>query len=166
AAIIFDALSFLASAFLLGGMERDEPVEASTDQDPTLISDLKIGLGASLFHPLVGPEFLVEANSAIWNGFFLALYTIYSLDTLGLSAGTLGLVISAGGIGALFGAVLAGRMSSRMGLGPAMIACLAGTRLAAFFIPLAQGPLWFAVGCLLVHQLLGDALVMSYYVLA
>jgi MFS family permease len=165
-AIIFDALSFLASAFLLGGIERDEHIEASTGQRPTLISDLKIGLGASLFHPLVGPEFLVEANSAIWNGFFLALYTIYSLDTLGLSAGTLGLVISAGGIGALFGAILAGRLSSRMGLGPAMIACMAGTRLAAFFIPLAQGPPWLAVTCLLVHQLLGDALVMSYYVLA
>ena len=165
-AIIFDALSFLASAFLLGGMERDEPVEASTGQQPTLISDLKIGLGASLFHPLVGPEFLVEANSAIWNGFFLALYTIYSLDTLGLSPGTLGLVISAGGIGALFGAMLAGQMSSRLGLGPAMIVCMAGTRLAAFLIPLAQGPLWLAVTSLLVHQLLGDALVMSYYVLA
>ena len=83
-----------------------------------------------------------------------------------MSPGTLGLVISAGGIGALFGAMLAGRMSSRLGLGPAMIVCMAGTRLAAFLIPLAQGPLWFAVTCLLVHQLLGDALVMSYYVLA
>jgi predicted MFS family arabinose efflux permease len=131
-----------------------------------MISDVKIGLGASLFHPLVGPEFLVEANSAIWNGFFLALYTIYSLDTLGMSPGTLGLVISAGGVGALFGAMLAGRMSRRLGLGPAMILCMAGTRAAVFFIPLAQGPLWFAVTCLLIHQLLGDALLMSYYVLA
>lgn len=166
AAIVFDALSFLASAVLLGGIDREESAEASPGQQPTLISDLKVGLGASLFHPLVGPEFLVEANSAIWNGFFLALYTIYSLDTLRMGPGTLGLVISAGGIGALFGAVLAGRISSRLGLGPAMILCMAGTRLAAFLIPLAQGPLWFALTCLLIHQLLGDALVMSYYVLA
>jgi predicted MFS family arabinose efflux permease len=83
-----------------------------------------------------------------------------------MSPGSLGLVISAGGIGALFGAMLAGRVSSRLGLGPAMILCMTGTRLAAFLIPLAQEPLWFAITCLLVHQLMGDALVMSYYVLA
>jgi MFS family permease len=165
-AIIFDALSFLASAFLLSAMRREEAPLSIESQPPTLMHDLRVGLEASLFHPLVRPELLVEASSAICNGFFAALYTIYALKTLQMSPGALGLVISAGGIGALFGAVLAGRMSKRVGLGPAMIVCMAGTRAAALLIPLARGPHWFAISCLLGHQLLGDALLMGYYVLA
>jgi MFS family permease len=165
-AILFDALSFLASAFLLSAIPREEVPTATESHRPTLIHDLRVGLGASLFHPLVRPVLLVEASAAICNGFFAALYTIYALETLQLSPGTLGLVISAGGIGALFGAVVAGRMSSRVGLGLAMIVCMAGSRVAALLIPLARGPQWLAVSCLLAHQLLGDALLMGYYVLA
>jgi predicted MFS family arabinose efflux permease len=165
AAIFFDALSFLASAFFLARIHHvEEP--ADEGHRPTLVHDLRVGLGASLFHPLVRPEFLVEANSAIWGGFFAALYTLYALETLRLGPGALGLVISAGGVGALFGATLAGRVSRFMGLGPALIICMTGSRLAAFLIPLARGPEWLAVACLLGHQLVGDALLVGYYVLA
>jgi MFS family permease len=165
-AIIFDALSFLASAFLLGDIKRQEVVTATSSHPPTLIQDLRIGLGASVFHPLVRPEFLVEASAAIWNGFFAALYTIYALNTLHMSPATLGLVIGMGGVGALFGAMLASRLSSRIGLGLAMIVCMAGSRAAMLLVPLAHGPQWLAVSCLLGQQLVGDALLMGYYVLA
>ena len=165
AAIVFDALSFLASAFFLARIEHAE-APADEGHRPTLLHDLRVGLGASVFHPLVRPEFLVEANSAIWNGFFAALYTIYALETLHLGPGALGLVISAGGIGALFGATLAGRVSRFMGLGPALIALMTGTRIAAFLIPLARGPEWLVLSCLLGHQLVGDGLLVAYYVLA
>jgi predicted MFS family arabinose efflux permease len=165
AAIVLDALSFLASAFFLARIRHaEEP--ADEGHRPTLLHDLRVGLGASLFHPLVRPELLVEANSAVWNGFFAALYTLYALETLHLGPGALGLVISAGGVGALFGATLAGRVSRSMGLGPALILCMTGSRLAAFLIPLARGPEWLAVSCLLGHQLVGDALLVGYYVLA
>jgi MFS family permease len=166
AAIVLDALSFLASAFLIGRIGREEVVAADASHRPTLMHDLRIGLGASVLHPLVRPEFLVEASGAIWNGFFAALYTIYALETLELGPGTLGLVIGMGGIGALFGAILAGRMSSRLGLGPAMIVCMAGSRAAVLLVPLAQGPPWLAVSCLLGQQLVGDALWVGYDVLA
>ena len=165
-AIILDALSFLVSGFVLGMIGRKEELAGPTDQEPTLVRDLRIGLGASLFHPLIQPVFLAEANSAIWGGFFMALYTIYALNTLSMSPGTLGLVISAGGIGALFGAALAGQTSHRLGLGRAMIACMTGSRIAAFLIPLAQGPAWLAIACLLGQQLIGDALLVGYSVLA
>jgi MFS family permease len=165
AAIVFDALSFLASAFFLARIGHAE-APADEGHRPTLLHDLRVGLGASVLHPLVRPEFLVEANSAIWNGFFAALYTLYALETLHLGPGALGLVISAGGIGALFGATLAGRVSRAMGLGPALITCMMGTRIAAFLIPLARGPEWLALSCLLGHQLVGDGLLVAYYVLA
>jgi predicted MFS family arabinose efflux permease len=167
-AIVFDALSFLISAVLLGAIRRPEVPAASDNggNGPTLIHDLRVGLRACVLHPLVRPVFLVEAVSALLNGVFATLYTVFALKTLGLSAATLGLVISAGGIGALFGALLAARFSRRLGLGKALILCMAGSRLAGLLIPLARGPQWLAVSCLVGHQLFGDALLIGYYVLA
>jgi predicted MFS family arabinose efflux permease len=153
-AIAFDALSFLISAVLLGAIRRAEvPATSDTGGDgPTLIHDLRVGLRACVLHPLVRPVFLVEAVSAFLNGVFAALYTVFALQTLGLSAATLGLVISVGGIGALSGAILAARMSRRLGLGRALILCMAGSRLAGLLIPLARGPEWLAVSCLVGPQ--------------
>jgi MFS family permease len=165
-AIIFDALSFLASALFISAVRREEVIPAAEAHPGTLLHDVRVGLGASLFHPLVRPLLLVEAISAVCNGFFSALYTIYALNTLHFSPGTLGLVISAGGVGALFGAILAARMSRFAGLGRAMILCMAGYRAASLLIPLARDPKWLSISCLLGQQLFGDALIMSYTVLA
>ena len=167
-AIAFDALSFLVSALLLGTIRSDEqPPAADTDADrPTLIHDLRVGLRACILHPLVRPVFLVEAVSAFLNGIFAALYTVYALKTLDLTPASLGLIISVGGIGALFGALLAARCSRRFGMGGAMIVCMAGSRLAGLLIPMARGPQWLAVSCLVGHQLVGDGMLIGYYVLA
>jgi Transmembrane secretion effector len=167
-AIAFDAISFLVSALLLGAIRRVE-VPAAADIDghrPNLIHDLRVGLRACVLHPSVRPVFLVEAVSAFLNGTFATLYTVYALKTLDLTPATLGLVISVGGIGALFGALLAARCSRLLGLGRALIVCMAGSRLAALLIPMARGPNWLAVSCLVGHQLVGDAMIMAYYVLA
>src|SRR5262249_22428536 len=167
-AIVFDSLSFLASALLLGAIRREESSapEGLVGDPPSLMRDVRVGLRASVGHPIVGPEFLVEALSSITGGFFLSLYTLYALKALQLSAGALGVIISVGGLGALMGTALAGRMSRRLGLGPALIVCLGGSRLAGLLIPLARGPEWLAVTCLVGHQLLGDVLLVSYFVLA
>ncbi len=40
------------------------------------------------------------------------------------------------------------------------------SRLAGLLIPMARGPEWLAVSCLIGHQLVGDAMLIGYYVLA
>ena len=167
-AIAFDSLSFLLSALMLAAIRRAEVPAASLrdGEKPTLIGDLRVGLVACLLHPLVRPVFVVEAVSAFLNGMLTTLYAVFVLKTLGLSAATFGLIISVGGVGALFGALLAGRLSRRLGLGRALIVCMTGCRVAGLLIPLARGPNWFAVSCLVGHQLLGDCLLIGYYVMA
>jgi predicted MFS family arabinose efflux permease len=167
-AIAFDAISFLISAVLLGAIHSPEVPAASDtgDDGPTLIHDLRVGLRACVLHPLVRPVFLVEALSAFLNGVFATLYTVFALKTLGLTAATLGLVISVGGIGALFGALLAARFSAWLGMGRALIVCMTVSRVAGLLIPMARGPEWLAVSCLVSHQLVGDAMLIGYYVLA
>jgi MFS family permease len=167
-AILLDAFSFLASALLLVTIGRGgSPAPGAIDGDrPTMLRDLRIGFQATCRHPLVRALFLVEAVSALTGGFLMSLYTIYALKTLHLSPATLGLVIGVGGIGALAGTLFADRVSRRLGLGSALIVCLAGSRLANLLIPMARGPQWLGVSCLVGQQLLGDALFMCYYVLA
>src|SRR5215831_17965323 len=60
-AIVLDSLSFLASALLLRSIRREEsPAPNAIDGErPSLLHDIRIGLRASVGHPLVGPEFLV-----------------------------------------------------------------------------------------------------------
>jgi len=44
---------------------------------------------------------LASGTSQLFGNFFASLYTLYALDTLGLSPLLLGIVISAGGVGSL-----------------------------------------------------------------
>jgi MFS family permease len=165
-AIAFDSLSFLVSAGLLGAIRRPEGAAQVKPARPDVVHDLRLGLQASFGHVLVRPEFLVEAASSLTNGFFLALYSIYALNTLRLTPATLGLVISVGGFGALTGSLLSGRLAGRIGFGRAMILCLTLGRAAGLLIPLARGPEWLAVSCLVGQQLVGDAFLVAHNVLA
>ncbi len=54
------------------------------------------------------PIIFVEGNVAFFDGFFFALYLIFTIDTLSLSLGVVGVLIVMGGIGALMGALIAG----------------------------------------------------------
>src|SRR5438034_10719537 len=70
----------------------------------------------------------------------------------------MGLLIAAGGVGSLAGAVLAGPVVQRCGLGPAMVAAAAVSAAAGFTAPLAGGrPLAIAVSLLLGGQFFNDA---------
>ena len=86
------------------------------------------------------------------------LYTIYLVDDLHLSPVLLGIVISAGGVGALAGSVLASRVIGRFGLGPALIGSAIGASLIGVLTPLAGGPLLLATLMVFLPQLLGDGL--------
>jgi len=58
-----------------------------------------------------------SVSEHFFGSFYAALYGLYLLEVLGLTPLLLGIVISAGGVGALFGATLAGRVVRRIGIG-------------------------------------------------
>ena len=94
----------------------------------------------------------------------MTLYMLYGLRELGLSAATLGLIIGVGGVGAFVGA-FAGRRAERvLRLGPAMLLTLGLGQLMAICIPLAADTESGRIPLLILHQLLGDGLLIAYYV--
>ena len=68
-----------------------------------------------------------------------------------------------GGAGSFLGAVFAGRISRRLGLGTAMLVGMVGFTIGNAFIPLApSGALVVGAACLIVQQLVGDSAATVY----
>lgn len=161
-ALIVDALSYVWSALLLSRIRAPEAPPPPADARATVFDDVRTGFRACLSHPLIGRALVADAVLYFFGGFFLALYMILALGTLGLPPAAAGLVISVGGVGALAGAVIAAPLARLAGAGPAMVLSLGVGQAANLLIPLAPSAGRLAVPLLIVQQLVGDALLAAY----
>lgn len=167
-AVAIDAVSYIWSAFMLGRIRTPEPppqpapsAESSTWQSSR---DMRVGMRAVFGHRLVRPIVLALMVSAVSSGFFVALYTLFLLRTLGLSESTFGVIVAMGGIGSLGGALISRPLARAIGVGPTIIACSALSMTAALLIPLAHGPhtLLYLAG----HQVLSDGFQVAFIIQA
>ncbi len=162
-AVVIDAVSYLWSAWMLG---RIRAVELPPGPDLAALSmstsmwqttkDLKIGMRAVFGNALVRP---VVVAMIIWTasyGFFIALYTMFCLRTLGLSQGTFGVIIAMGGVGSILGAGAARALARRFGVGPTIVIASVFVSLSGLCIPLASGSRAVVISLLVAQQLIGD----------
>src|SRR6202012_1249630 len=110
-AVVVDALSFLGSAFQLGTIRPAEPPPADGEDG------LTAGLRFIARTPIVRASLTGVAVVNFFNLMFEALFMLYAVRFLGVRPGVLGLVIGAGAVGGLLGAVLSKRLTSRLGAG-------------------------------------------------
>ena len=118
-AVALDSLSFLVAAFGLSAIRKpDPPPPPAHEREPVLV-EIREGLMTILGEPRLR---LIMACGATYNffanGMLSALFVIYLVRTIDLSPAQIGLVLAAGGPGALLGAVLAGRVPRWIGIGP------------------------------------------------
>jgi MFS family permease len=173
-AILLDALTFLWSALWLWRIRhaasepRPAPDGAATQGAAwaELRADLEVGWRAVWRPRPLRAAFLALAIYYVSSGFFLTLYMLLTLRVMGLSASTVGIVISVGGVGGLLGAAIAPRLVRAISFGPAILASLAlgevGLLLLLCAAAGAKPTLMFLVG----HQLLGDAGGVAFMILA
>lgn len=136
-ALTVDAISFLVSAFFLRRIRQTELDVIRHGERQTLWREIGQGLRFVFGHPILRP---LSISAGLFNFFGVAigtLYVLYATDDLGIGAGTLGLILSIGAPGALVGAVLAPRVTARVGVGPAMIGGMVISGLASLLIPAA-----------------------------
>lgn len=162
-AILFDALSYLWSALLLGSIKRAEPPLVTGDAPPDLWRETVDGLRFVFGHPTLRPLTLCIATMTFFLTFFAPLYVLYAVRDLGIQPGVLGFVVALGGISALIGARFAERAGARFNPRQLLMATLIGYGLIACLIPLAEGPLWLKLALLGIPQLLGDGLWVVFY---
>jgi predicted MFS family arabinose efflux permease len=169
-AVALDAASYVWSAFMLRRIRAVEPAPAPSAssaivmKDARSMRDLKTGMRAIFGHPHVRPIVIALLVWSICGGFFTSLYALFCLRTLGLSPELFGAIVAIGGLGSLAGAFMSKHLVARFGLGPTMIASAVISVVSGLLIPLAQGPDWFALLCLGLHQLINDAFSVIFMI--
>ena len=149
-ALAVDAVSFIVSALFLTRVKADEPL---VEPDPAGIRErFAAGLRFATRDPIIRPALLAAATINFFNFAFSALFVLYATRYLGVTPGTLGLALGVGAIGGLIGAVIAGPIGQRIGVGPATaLGCILFPA-PLILIPLVSGPPEVIFGALLVSE--------------
>ena len=161
-ALLADALSFLGSAFFISRIAVEEPPLASGVDGEPLRRRLAEGFRFLLGQPILRAGIGCTSTINFFNLAFNAIVVLYMSRELGLSAGVIGAVLSAGAVGALVGAVLAPRVERRIGIGPAIVAGAVLFPAPLLLFPLARGPEWAVVTLLVVGELFAAFGVMIF----
>jgi MFS family permease len=146
-ALVVDALSFLASGAFLGRIHPEEPPPDSHGGGVTF------GLRWIAGSAVIRASLLATATINFFNFAFAALFVLYATRTLGVSPGTLGLVLGAGAVGGLVGSVAAGPIARRIGVGPTLVVGCVLFPAPFLLVPLAGGSQEVVLLCLFLAEL-------------
>lgn len=159
-AILFDALSFLASAFAVGLIRAPEsPVIAAAQ--PNMRVEIAVGLRAVWDHPLLRASGLVTLIESLAGGIYGAVIVLYMSRGLGFDPGVLGMIWAVGGVTSLVGAALVQRANRRLGIGRVMFFGLFVQIFTSGAILLASGPTLLSA-LIMVFQQFGDGFYVAY----
>jgi predicted MFS family arabinose efflux permease len=152
-ALIVDAGSFLASAWLLRGVQEATPARMASPASYRWWPEQREGWRSLLSHPVLRALMAVEALRTVGFGLIGTSYMLFVSRDLGLATGVQGVLFALGAVGALLGAAIAPRFQPAQalawGLGLATLGSLC--------LPLAQGAGWLAMALIATQQIMGDA---------
>ena len=123
-AVLVDALSFVASALFLFRIRTPEAKPEVVEVDgrkPSMRSELREGLRFVAGNANLRAQAGCTATSNLFSSLAFAVFLVYAVRELGLSAAVIGLVFSLGSAGSLLAAFTARRISARFGIGPTSI---------------------------------------------
>lgn len=147
-AVLVDAISFFASAVFLLRIKAEEraPTRAEREAGPGMKAEVKEGL-----RWVLGNRYLrwIAASTATFNFFgniIFAVYLVFAVRELGLRPGVIGVIFAVSNIGYLLGALLANRLSRRIGVGPTIVVgALGSTSLLLLAIAPKSHPVPFLI---------------------
>jgi MFS family permease len=157
-ALLADAASFVGSALFLGRIRSPEP--PLEESEGGMRAQVWEGIRFIAKSRILAPGLASAATLNFFNFAFAALFILYATRELGVKAGTLGVVLGAGAVGGLLGAVVAGRIGRRIGLGPAFVLGMILFPAAFLLIPFADGPRPLVLTMLFCAEFLGGLGVM------
>ncbi|WP_327365180.1 MFS transporter [Streptomyces sp. NBC_01217] len=162
--VVVDALTFLASAVLVGRVSIDEPPAASDNTAaPSLMQRAREGLSFVVRHPILRAGLGCAATVNFFT--FVAgsgLIVLFASRSLELSAGVIGIAFGIGATGSLLGAVLAPKVSRRFGVGRSIVVGAVLFPAPIAIAATADGPLWLRAGALAAAEFLSGFGVMLF----
>jgi MFS family permease len=134
--------------------DRRQPTTSTRGQ---LWPELREGLSYVLRHAYLRPLTVVTGAWNLFASVGFAIVLVYAVRTLGLSPEVVGLLITSGSIGSILGALTAGRIVARFGLGPTLAWPGLAASASFVFIPLAprENPEPLLVAGLLIGSFFG-----------
>jgi predicted MFS family arabinose efflux permease len=155
-AILVDAASFLASAACILTIRAPEPAPVRhVAGGRSLWPELREGLIAVFGNPLLRSIAGCTATANLFSNGLMAVFVLYVTRELGIGPALLGIIFAAAGPGALLGALLAGKVATRFGLGATIIGASFLGGLANLIVPLASGPDFVTAGMLVGAMFIG-----------
>ena len=148
-ALVADSASFVYSALALSRIKPAEPPTEVAERGH-LVAGLRYVFGSPTMRSALG----ATATINFFNFLFFALFVLYATRYLHVKPGLLGVVLGAGAVGSLIGAVLTGRIIRRVGVGPAFLIGCVVFPAPLLLVPLAGGdqPRWVVLGCLFLAE--------------
>lgn len=141
-AIVFDAITFFASALMLRRLRlpRDVVLPAS---GRSIAAEIHEGLLLVWRNRTLWSLAMVAGAWQVLHHMQVAVLILFATRELGLTAGGIGLVYMAGGVGCVIASSLAQRLSARLGIGTVIVLGLGLTAVAWQMFGLVRGgPLW------------------------
>lgn len=150
-AVVVDAVSYVVSFVCLVFIRQpsEEPARRADGTRPSLIDDIREGLRFVWHEHRIRAVAFCTATANLFGGMATAVVLLFMTRVLGYSGGEIGLIFAVGGIGALIGALIAPRMTARLGVGPAILVSIGFAGLGPVLVAAATGavaPVLLAVG--------------------
>lgn len=136
-AIFVDSISFLVSAVLIRRVRVDEP--EPEPKEGRLVRHAVDGMQYLWRHPYLAASLRCCTCLNFFSFVVTALLVLFASRHLGLSAAVIGLAFGLGAVGGLIGAMLAGRVSRRLGVGPTILLGAVLFSAPVALLPLASG---------------------------
>ncbi|MBV9596560.1 MAG: MFS transporter [Chloroflexi bacterium] len=150
-ALLADAVSFVVSAVCVARVRLEEPHVAAA-QRRRIWRDVAEGVlwlrGESVLFRLT---LSIGLANLAWYG-VQAVIVVYATDQLGVPPALLGLTLGTIGPAALVGALVAGHVARRLGVGPTLVLALSGEALSRVVLLFAGGAPEVAALCIAISQ--------------
>jgi MFS family permease len=160
-AILANVGTFLWSALWVGTIRAREP-RPERAPDSNLLSEVREGIVFIVRHPVLRQVAGATGTANLWSSAGQGMLIVLLARTLGLSAGVIGLLMAAGAIGGLLGALTARPLARAIGEGPAAWISLALSSPLTLVQPFLQRN--WTLGLFVVAQIGFSAGVVIYNV--
>jgi MFS family permease len=119
-AIVFDAVTFLASGLMLRRLQVPNDVAQRGARAPVM-AEIREGLLLVWRNRTLWSLAMVAAAWQVLHHMQIAVLILFATRDLGLSAGAIGVTYMAGGLGCVIAAALAEKLAARLGVGPLIV---------------------------------------------
>jgi MFS family permease len=161
-AVLADTASFLASALLVGKVRSPERVGHVAPARRRLVTEIGEGMAHLLRDGRLRAVALTAASVNFFGLMIFALLVVYLTRVHHFTPLMIAAVTVAGGIGSLVGALVAPRVSARVGRGRTILLASAIFSVGMLAFPLADGPRWSVLTVLAVNEVVVGVGIMLF----